>query len=157
MGQRRIHFQRLASSNVVAVCHLSETLTPAQRGMVTDNAVSIAQAYCSENAWVRAIYREAEPIGFMMLHLGSDYQDGIDCSGAFLWRLMIAGPYQGQGYGKEAVAFLVEHLRAQGYRELFTSCGLGEGSPEGFYRSLGFEPTGDWYGDQIELVYHFPL
>lgn len=92
----------------------------------------------------------------IILHFGSDYEDGIDCSGAFLWRLMIATPYQGKGYGQEAVRFIVQHLRAQGYRELFTSCGLGEGSPEGFYRRLGFEPTGDMYGDQIELVFRFP-
>jgi len=34
---------------------------------------------------------------------------------------------------------------------LYISCGQGEGSPEGFYRHLGFTPTGDTYGDEIEL------
>ena len=35
---------------------------------------------------------------------------------------------------------------------LYTSCGQGEGSPEGFYRKLGFVDTGDRYDDEIELV-----
>jgi diamine N-acetyltransferase len=155
---RRIHFARLTAANVVAVCHLSDTLSLAQRRMVTDNAVSIAQGHCSEAAWMRAIYTDQprDLIGFLMLHLGSDYEDGIDCPGAFLWRLMIAGPRQGQGYGKETLDFLVLHLRSQGYRELYTSCGLGEASPMEFYRRYGFHLTGDAYADQPELVYNFP-
>jgi diamine N-acetyltransferase len=35
---------------------------------------------------------------------------------------------------------------------LYTSCTQGEASPEGFYRKMGFTPTGDHYGDEIELV-----
>ena len=35
---------------------------------------------------------------------------------------------------------------------LYTCYGQGEGSPEGFYRKLGFTPTGGHYGDEIELV-----
>jgi diamine N-acetyltransferase len=35
---------------------------------------------------------------------------------------------------------------------LFTSCGVGEGSPEGFYRKLGFTPTGEMYDDEIEMM-----
>ena len=43
-------------------------------------------------------------------------------------------------------------MKAMGIPLLYTSCGQGEGSPEGFYRKLGFTPTGDHYGDEIELV-----
>lgn len=120
--------------------------------MVADNALSIAQAHFSENAWMRAIYADDTPIGFLLLHIGSDYEDGIDCPGVFLWRLMIAGPYQGLGYGRRAMERLFDHLRALGVPRLYTSCGLGEGSPEGFYKRLGFRPTGEMYGDEIELM-----
>jgi diamine N-acetyltransferase len=128
-------------------------LNPRQRRMVADNALSIAQAHFSENAWLRAIYADDTPIGFLMLHIGSDYADGIDCPGVYLWRFMIAGPYQGQGYGREALQFLLKHLSALGIPELYTSYGLGEGSPENFYKELGFVPTGDYYGDEVEVVY----
>lgn len=88
-----IHFQRITANVVHAVCKMSETLTPQQREMVADNALSIAQAHCSENAWMRAIYADETPIGFLLLHTGSDDADGIDCPGVFLWRFMIAGPF----------------------------------------------------------------
>ncbi len=48
---------------------------------------------------------------------------------------------------------LLATLRAQGIRELFTRVGQGEASLEGFYRKPGFFPTGEMYGDEIELVF----
>jgi diamine N-acetyltransferase len=146
-----IHFKRITAQTVTSICKLSETLTAAQRKMVSDNAISMAQAHFSDNAWMRAIYADNMPIGFVLLHTGSDYDDGIDCPGIFLWRFMIAGPYQGKGYGRLALKRLLAQLQAQGIPELYTSCGLGEASPEGFYKRLGFEPTGEMYGDEIEL------
>jgi diamine N-acetyltransferase len=148
-----IHFERITARTVRQICKLSETLTPQQRTMVAENALSIAQAHFSESAWVRAIYADDTPIGFLMLHIGSDYADGIDCPGVFLWRFMVSGPHQGKGYGREAIDLLVEHLRAQGVPELYTSYRGVEGGPEGFYTKLGFVPTGGRYGDEIEVVY----
>ena len=151
----QIHFKQINSGNVLDVCDLSETLSSDQRKMVADNARSIAQASCSKNSWIRAIYADETPVGFIMVHFGSDFEDGIDCPGAFLWRLMIAYPFQGMGYGHKALIRLINELKAKGYQELYTSCGLGEASPESFYKRLGFTPTGEYYGDEIELVYRF--
>jgi len=147
-----IHFMRITANTLEEICKLSSTLTGAQRKMVADNVHSIAEAHFSESAWTRGIYADDVPIGFVMTHTGSDYEDGIDCPGIFLWRFMIGGPYQGKGYGRRALEKLIQHLKAMGIPLLYTSCGQGEGSPEGFYRKLGFTPTGDHYGDEIELV-----
>jgi diamine N-acetyltransferase len=147
-----IHFERITAQTVLEICKMSETLPEKQRDSVADNALSIAQAHFSENVWMRAIYADQTPVGFIMLHLGSDWADGIDCPGVFLWRLMIAQPYQGLGYGKKAIAKLVEHLRALGIPELYTSYSAAEGGPGEFYRKLGFVPTGDYYGDEPEVV-----
>jgi diamine N-acetyltransferase len=147
-----VHFVRINAKNVLAICGLSETLSVQQRQCVTDNSVSIAQAYCSENVWLRAIYAEETPIGLIMLHVGSDWDDGIDCPGVFLWRFMIAGPFQGKGYGQAAMNLLFKHMRSLGITELYTSCYPGQGGPGEFYKKLGFQPTGDFYGDEPELV-----
>jgi diamine N-acetyltransferase len=147
-----IHFVHITPANLSQVCDLSETLSPTHQKMVMDNARSIAEAHFSESAWMRAIYADDTPIGFIMTHTGSDYEDGIDCPGVFLWRFMIATPYQGKGYGQKALEKLIQHLKAMGIPLLYTSCEQGEGSPEGFYRKLGFTPTGGYYGYEIELV-----
>lgn len=148
----QVSFRRISASTVRDVCELSETLAESQRNMVADNGVSIAEAHFSENAWFRAIYADEALIGFIMLHIGADHDDGIDCPGAFLWRLMIAGPYQKLGFGKKALDLLARDLRARGHKELYTSHGQGEGSPEGFYHALGFVPTGNHYDDEVEVV-----
>lgn len=147
-----IHFVRITAQTVLEICKMSETLTEEQRNSVADNALSIAQAHFSENVWMRAIYADQTPIGFILLHLGSDWADGIDCPGVFLWRFMIARPYQGLGYGKKTIGRLIDHLRALGIPELYTSFSPGEGGPGEFYRQLGFVPTGDYYGDEPEVV-----
>lgn len=147
-----VHFERITANTVLEICELSQTLTDQQRQSVADNAISIAQAHFSEQVWIRAIYAEKTPVGFIMLHLGSDWGDGIDCPGVFLWRLMIARPYQGMGYGTAAIKLLIQHLRALGIPELFTSYSISDGGPGGFYQKLGFVPTGDFYGDEPEVV-----
>ncbi len=152
LNRPAIHFERITSTNVLDVCALSDTLSSEQRQAVVDNARSIAEGHCSENAWIRAVYADTQLIGFIMLHIGSDWADGIDCPGVFLWRFMIGGPYQGKGYGREAMLFLIRQLRSLGIPELYTSYHLGKGSPEGFYNRLGFVPTGDFYGDEPEVV-----
>jgi len=147
-----IHFMRITATTMNQICHLSDTLSPLHRQMVAPNVRSIAEAHFSPSAWMRAIYADEVPIGFIMTHTGSDYEDGIDCPGVFLWRFMIATPFQAKGYGRKALEKLIEHLKAMGIPLLYTSCEQGEGSPEGFYRKLGFTPTGDTYDDEIELV-----
>lgn len=147
-----VHFERITARTVLEVCELNATLGEEQRKSVADNALSIAQAHFSENAWMRAIYADDTLVVFLLLHIGADWADGIDCSGVFLWRLMIAGPYQGLGYGKAAINCLVEHMRALGVPKLFTSYHPGEGGPGEFYRKLGFVPTGEFYGDEPEVV-----
>ncbi|MRX31687.1 GNAT family N-acetyltransferase [Aminobacter sp. MDW-2] len=149
-----VSLRRISAQTVSDICDLSETLSEAQRNKVADNGTSIAEAHFSENAWFRAVYADEVPVGFVMLHIGSDY-DVIDCPGAFLWRFMIAGPFQRMGYGEKAIALVVREMKARGFAELFTSYGLGEASPEGFYKRLGFVTTGETYDDEVEAVLSF--
>jgi len=155
MEEPVVHFKRITANNVYAVCKLSDTLSEAHRRMVAPNAISIAQGSVANNTWYRAIYAGDTPVGFIMTHTGSDFDDELDYPGAFLWRLMIATPFHGLGYGRRAMERLIGELRAQGFRELYTSCGEGEGSPEGFYKSLGFERTGEMLDDEVELLLKF--
>lgn len=147
-----VHFVRISAQTVIEICAMSETLPEQQRKSVADNALSIAQGHFSDQVWMRAIYADETPVGFVMLHLGSNWEDGIDCPGVFLWRLMIVGPHQGKGYGASAIKLLIDQLRALGIPELYTSYHLGEGGPGLFYKKLGFVPTGAYYGDEPEVI-----
>ncbi len=85
-------------------------------------------------------------VGFIML------DDDAENREYYLWRLMIDAGHQGRGYGAQAVQRLVEYVRTRpGARELLTSYVPGEGSPEGFYRKLGFEPTGEVEDGEIVM------
>ena len=134
-----------------AVCDLSDTLSEAHQHMVAPNVQSIAQAYFSRHAWFRAIYADETPVGFLMLHIGTSPGERLQFPGYFLWRLMVAAPYQGLGLGRRAIELVMDKIRAEGATELLASCGQGEGSPEGFYHKLGFRRDGTMYGDEVGL------
>jgi diamine N-acetyltransferase len=74
----------------------------------------------------------------------------------FLWQLLIDPRYQRRGYGHAAMALVMDVVRnSPGGTELFTSVFPGDGGPAPFYRSLGFEPTGEWF--ENEEVFRLPL
>jgi len=80
------------------------------RKIIEVKAIPIAQAHFSKNAWMRAFYANDKPIRFMMMNLGSNWINGINCQGVFLWRLMISQPYQRRGFGNAAMIFLIKRL-----------------------------------------------
>lgn len=150
-----VYLKRIDAKNVLEVCGLSDTLSEQHKKMVATNALSIAQAHCFENAWMRAIYLDDLPIGFIMTHIGSDFDDCFDVAGIYLWRFMIATPFQGKGYGKKAMNRLVSELKAKGCHSIDISVELGEGSPMEFYKKYGFVENGEYFGEEVGLTYTF--
>jgi diamine N-acetyltransferase len=141
-----VSLREITGETVRRICRLSDTLTPPKKYMVAPNAASIAEAYFQPKAWFRAIYADETPVGFVMLYDDSDEPE------YFLWRFMIAEPYHGLGFGRRGLEQAIEYVRTRpGARELLTSCGQGEGSPEGFYHKLGFRRTGKVYGEEVGL------
>jgi len=131
-----ISLREVTAKSVRAVCALD--VSPEQRSYVAANAVSIAQAHFEPHAWLRAIYADETPIGFVMLHEDPEKEE------YFLWRLMIDAAHQGQGCGRRALDLVADHARAQpGARELLSSYIPGPDGPADFYRRYGFIETGD--------------
>jgi diamine N-acetyltransferase len=93
--------------------------------------------------WYRAIYSGDQPVGFVMLSWNVTPQPPRIIGPWFLWKLLIDERYQRRGYGRAAVGLVAEIVRGNGATELLTSCVPGADGPEGFYRRLGFIPTGD--------------
>ena len=125
-------------------------VAPHQEGFVAPNAVSIAEAHFSDRAWFRAIYADETPVGFLMLEEPDPNADGDEATSFFLWRLMIAADHQGKGFGRRAIALVLDHVRAQpGVTALLTSYVPAEKGPRDFYRKLGFVETGDMDGGEV--------
>ena len=117
-----------------------------QEQFVASNAFSIAEAHFSSEAWFRAIYADETPVGFLIL------SDQPDKGEYFLWRFMVDVQHQGKGYGRRALELLIDHVKTRpNTKELFLSHVPGTGSPEGFYRKLGFEHTGEQAGEELVM------
>ena len=122
-----------------------------QERMVANNAVSIAQAHFEPKAWFRGIYADETPVGFIMLY--DDPEEPV----YFLWRLMVADEFQGMGYGRKAIAQLVEYVKTRPNATELKVSHVPElpGNPGPFYQKLGFEYTGE--EDDGELVMRLKL
>jgi diamine N-acetyltransferase len=127
---------------------------PHQDDYVADNARSIAEAHlCDPRGWYRAVYDGDVCVGFVMLAHFDDpaHEDHARYHGWYLWRLLIGARHQRRGYGTQVIHLICRHIDAQGGpRRLTTSWHDEIGGPEPFYRTLGFEPTGEI--DQGEVV-----
>lgn len=131
-----VTLREVTKDNLSEILHLN--VAKEQEQFVASNAVSIAQAHFEEKAWFRAIYAGEVPVGFIMLY------DDPETPEYFLWRLMVDKRYQGLNYGQRAMKLLIEYVRTRPKAtELLTSYVPEDGSPMLFYKSLGFEETGD--------------
>jgi diamine N-acetyltransferase len=131
-------------------CILNLKVSPEQRKFVADNATSIAQAHFSKTAWFRAVYADGIPVGFVLI----ENDDGKDefC----LWRFMIDAIHQGKGYGKQALKLVNDHVKKQpNATKLILGCVQGNGSPERFYKSMGFEHTGEYEDGEAIMKLEF--
>jgi diamine N-acetyltransferase len=146
--ESQVRLVEITADTVKRICALS--VSDPQKKFVAPNAVSIAQAHFSEHAWFRAIYAGETPVGFVML--AEMPQKPKYC----LWRLMIDAKFQGLGFGRRAMARVIEHVRqCPNATVLFTSVVQAEGGPQGFYETLGFRLTGDY--DDGEAVMSLDL
>ena len=70
--------------------------------------------------------------------------------------LALLPAYEGQGIGKALLDLMIENFKHQGFRRLFLGC---SSDPQvrsyGFYRHLGWKPTGekDTLGDEILEIF----
>lgn len=145
-----VTFREITDGNRDAVTALH--VAPGQDRFVGGVAESIEEAAETPqgNPWFRAIYAGEEPVGFVMLSWDVTPSPGI-IGPWFLWRLLIDERHQRRGYGRAALATVVDIIRVEGATELLTSYVPGDGGPWPFYERLGFVPTGDIEDGEIVI------
>ena len=134
-----VELHEITEDNVGDVFDLK--VEPGQEEFVSTNAWSLAQAYAERDiAWPRAIVADGEVVGFLMLEIDPDEEDGRPF---WLWRLMIGEGLQRRGYGTAALELAIEEVRRRGGTEIYTSWVEHPDGPGPFYLRHGFEPTGE--------------
>ncbi|WP_150270003.1 GNAT family N-acetyltransferase [Paenibacillus tepidiphilus] len=110
---------------------------------VASNAYSIVESFFEESWTIKAIEHEGNMIGFAMY--------GIPENGSFheIRRFMIDRRFQGHGYGKLALALIVEDMQEQfGCEEIYLSTDPLNTKGKYVYESFGFVSTGQMLDDE---------
>jgi len=147
----RVTLKRITRRNLGAILRLK--VKPKQEFLVATNAKSIAQAHFYREAWYRAIYLGDTPIGFVLLVDRTLKYKRIKQKNPtlYLWRLMIDGKYQGNGYGRDAVELVIDHLKTRpNAKEITLHHEQTEGNAGEFYEKLGFKLTGKVEHNELE-------
>jgi diamine N-acetyltransferase len=141
-----VELREITSDTVRGICEL--TVAAEQRSFVAANAVSIAEAHFTAGHWMRAIYADGQPAGFVLTL--DDPSEGY-----FLWRFMIAEGHQRRGIGRRAMQQVLEHWRELGVTAARTSVVPSNTGATRLYESLGFRLTGEQ--EHRELVMSLEL
>jgi diamine N-acetyltransferase len=142
-----VELQEITRETVRAVCRLR--VADDQRDFVADNALSIAQAHFEPKHWMRAIYADGEPAGFVLT------VEDPEEPRYYLWRFRVDARFQRRGIARRAMEQLLERWRALGVREGTLSVVEENRGAIALYESLGFSLTGE--RDSGELVMHVRL
>jgi diamine N-acetyltransferase len=135
-----LRLEPVTQENVRAACKLK--LRADQEDLVAPVAWSLADAYTvPDKAWPRLVYDDDLLVGFIMAVF--DPGNAAELYRCYLWRLNVSADHQGSGYGRFAVESLCQEALRRGQRRLTVSYHPYENGPEGFYRRLGFRPTGE--------------
>jgi diamine N-acetyltransferase len=119
-----------------------------QKHFVASNLYSIAEAQFGEDIpgeghwdmFPYGIYDEGKPVGFLMIA----YNYGFARFQGFIQRLMVDEKFQGKGYGKFGMNWILEKYRAdERVQAVAISYEPDNEVARKLYASLGFQETGE--------------
>jgi len=144
--REHVELRPVTAENRQAVADLE--LGPDQQDLVASNAESLAEARSDPDARPRAIYAGERLIGFLMYDPGRADDDPRE---ALIYRFMIDRRYQGEGYGRAALATALDEIRATPkVSKIFISYMPDNPVAKPFYASFGFREVGtDEDGEMI--------
>jgi diamine N-acetyltransferase len=142
-----VELREITFDTVRSICSLE--VESDQRDFVAPNALSIAEAHFVPQHWMRAIYADGQPAGFVLT-----YEDQRSRT-YDLWRFMIDASFQRSGVGRRAMQLLLDRWRGLGASEARLSVVPANTAAISFYESLGFRLTAD--EEHGEVIMRFDL
>ena len=125
-----------------------------QKHFVASNLYSIAESQFGEDIpgeghWdmhAYGIYAENVPVGFLMI----SYNLANERFQGFIYRLMVDENFQGKGYGKFGINWILDHYRANDLVKAVAISYEPENEPaRKLYASFGFVETGEMVDEEV--------
>jgi diamine N-acetyltransferase len=143
-----VTLREITMANFMECIKLS--VADAQKDFVASNVFSLAEAKADRVSNPLAIYADEQMVGFIMYDVNREEKRG------YISRLMVDARSQGQGYGRAAMAEVVDRLKREpGLHDIQTSYHPDNEAAAALYASLGFRETGEFVN--IEVVVRIPL
>lgn len=140
-GNRSVRLEQINLDNWVECSQLR--VKPEQEHFVTSNLVCIAEVQFYPEWRAYAIYDGDQMVGFTMLEFNEEEEWWISS-------LMIAAAFQGQGYGRLALAALIALVVARGCTALLVGYANDNAVARKLYQRAGFVEVGlDDEGDMV--------
>lgn len=134
----------LTAANLGAVLTLE--VTRQQKNYICSNAHTIAWCYVAPTKVPLVAQHKGTPVGLLA------YEQEPEPGHYDILTMMIGSQYQNRGLGKAAFTSLLEHLQnLPDCQRITLNFVPGNQRAEAFYRSFGFVPTGQHYGDEIVM------
>ena len=153
MTNQRISPVRLTAENLSRFMDLKPKR--GQRKWIAPNARTIAQAHYEKGVYLRGLAVGERPVGLVsLMNICPGHPDlapGVDSRIASLWRLMIAGPEQGKGYGSQAMTLVLKRAWVWGSDRVQAFVDPGNEIALNLYNSFGLTPTGVEEDGELEL------
>lgn len=155
------HFRDVTREDLEAVCNLA--VAPEQSDLVTPNVMTMAEAQFEPGAAIRALWDGQEPVGLLAMLRPSAYPEDEDIivrrDLAYIWRVMIGAPFQGQGFGTLMLQEAVRISKEWGYPGVSLTVADAPHSALRLYERFGFTQTGRrLWGEvnELEMILNFP-
>ena len=122
-----------------------------QRAFVSPVDRSLAQVAYEPCGRAMAMFDGEQAVGMMLLYdVRKDEED--PANQLYVWRLLVDARFQKRGYGRLAMAWVVDEARREGYAEVGLSHVDKPGHAGTFYQKLGFAYTGEVDGVELKML-----
>ncbi|KAF8985078.1 hypothetical protein BGZ46_006040 [Entomortierella lignicola] len=149
-----ITLREIGKENWREITELS--VSESQSAVLSSNVSSLCESHYAEDAWVRGVYADDIPVGFLMMSIWTPEEWYA------VWRFMIDQRYQGMGFGRKAIQLAITYIKDT-YPEAkmirLMSAGpegkknvAAKDSPYKFYTSLGWKDISEYDEDgEVEM------
>lgn len=142
--------EELSARTIVAANGL--TLRKGQQDFLTPVSYSMADAFTNPmTTWARVVLSGDTVVGFIRGNFDPDHakEEFQSC----LWRINVAGDWQGKGVGRFAVHELLAEAKSRGFDRLTAIWERGDMGPGEFFERIGFVALGETeYGEVIGAI-----